>query len=133
MLIYDIFTLLIIYYLLNLVMMPSNIMAYMNGIEKLGGTNFAKWKFDLLLVLAIMDIYHSFHKDKPEELMAEGDNDSTLPHRKTEYEKVTTQWDWSDRVALMIMDHSIDIAIRGALPKSPTSAKAFMAKIEEHF
>jgi hypothetical protein len=36
-------------------------------------------------------------------------------------------------MALMIMDHSIDTAIRGALPKSPTIAKAFMAKIEEHF
>jgi hypothetical protein len=36
MLIYIIFTLLIIYYLLNSVMMPSNIMMYMNGTEKLG-------------------------------------------------------------------------------------------------
>jgi hypothetical protein len=36
-------------------------------------------------------------------------------------------------VTLMIMDHSIDTAIRGALLKSSTSAKTFMAKIEEHF
>jgi hypothetical protein len=127
------FTLLIIYYLLNSVMMPSNILTYINDIEKLRGTNFTKWKSDLMLVLAIMDRDHSFHKDKPEEPVAEGDNDSTLPHHKTEYEKAKAQWERSDRVALMIMDHSINTAMREALPKSPTCAKAFMAKIEEHF
>jgi hypothetical protein len=31
------------------------------------------------------------------------------------------------------MDHTIDPAIRGALPKTPSSAKEFMTKIEEHF
>jgi hypothetical protein len=33
----------------------------------------------------------------------------------------------------MILDHTIDLAIRGAQPKTPSSAKEFMAKIEEHF
>jgi hypothetical protein len=133
MLIFIIFTLLIIYYLLNSVMTPSNILTYMNGIEKVGGTNFVKWKSDVMLVLAIMDEDHSFCKNKSEEHVAEGDNDSILAHCKTEYEKAKTQWERSDRVALVIMDHSIDTTIRGALPKSPTCAKAFMAKIEEHF
>jgi hypothetical protein len=55
-----------------------------------------------------------------------------LVHCKTKYEKVKAQWERSNRVVLMIMDHSIDPVIR-ALPKSPTSAKAFMAKKEEHF
>jgi hypothetical protein len=36
-------------------------------------------------------------------------------------------------VVLMIMDNAIDLAIRGALPKTAENAKAFMAKIEEHF
>jgi hypothetical protein len=121
------------YYLLNSAMTPSNIMTYMNGIEKLGDTNFAKWKSDLMLVLAIMDRDHSFREDKPEELVAQGDNDSTLAQCKTEYEKVKAQWERSDRVALMIMDHCIDTVIRVALPKSPKSAKDFMTKIEEHF
>jgi hypothetical protein len=67
-------------------MTPSNIMTYMNAIEKLGGTNFAKWKSDLMQVLAIMDRDHSFCEEKLEESVAEGDNDSTLAHRKTEYE-----------------------------------------------
>jgi hypothetical protein len=52
------------------------------------GTNFDKWKSDLMLVLAITDTYHSFHEDKPKELVAEGDNDTTLAPLKTEYEKV---------------------------------------------
>jgi hypothetical protein len=53
--------------------------------------------------------------------------------RKTEYEKAKAQWERSDRVALMIMDHTIDPAKRGALPKTPSSAMEFMDKIEEHF
>jgi hypothetical protein len=36
-------------------------------------------------------------------------------------------------VALMIMDHTFNPAIRGALPKTPSSAKEFMTTIEEHF
>jgi hypothetical protein len=65
-------------------MTPSNIMTYMNGIEKVGCTNFSKWKSDLMLILGIIDRDHSFHEDKPEEPVAEGDNDSTLAHCKTE-------------------------------------------------
>jgi hypothetical protein len=56
-----------------------------------------------------------------------------LATRKADYEKAKAQWERSDRVALMIMDHTIDPAIRGALPKTPSSAKVFMAKIDEHF
>jgi hypothetical protein len=70
---------------------------------------------------------------KPIEPVAEGDNDSTLATRITEYEKAKAQWERPDRAALMIMDHTINPAIRGALPKTPSSAKEFMTKIEEHF
>ena len=68
-------------------MTPSNIITYMNGVEKLGGTNFAKWKGDLMLVLAIMDWDHSFREDSPEEPKANGDNDTTLADRTAAYEK----------------------------------------------
>jgi hypothetical protein len=114
-------------------MVPSNIITYMNGVEKLGGTNFAKWKAGLKLILTIVDRDHSFREDKPIEPVAEGDNDTTLATRKTQYEKAKAQWERYDSVTLMIMDHTIDPAIRGALPKTPSSAKEFMAKIEEHF
>jgi hypothetical protein len=68
-------------------MMPSNNVTYMKGVEKLGGTNFAKWRADLKLILAIMDRDHSFREEKPLEPIAEGDNDTTLATKKTEYEK----------------------------------------------
>jgi hypothetical protein len=114
-------------------MTPSNIVTYMNGVEKLGGTNFAKWKVDLKLILAIMNRDHSFREDKPIEPVADGDNDTTLATRITKFEKAKAIWERSDRVTLMNMDHTIDLAIRGALPKTPWSAKEFMSKIEEHF
>jgi hypothetical protein len=72
-------------------MTPSNIMTYMNDIEKLGGTYFAKWKSNLMLVHAIMGRDHSFREDKPKELVTEGDNDFTLAHYKTEYERAKAQ------------------------------------------
>jgi hypothetical protein len=97
-------------------MNPSNIMTHMNGIEKLGGTNFANWKGDLMLVLAIMDRDNSFREEKPEEPVAQGDHETTLGHRKAKYEKAKGQWERSDRVTLMIMHHSIDAAIRDLFP-----------------
>jgi hypothetical protein len=109
-------------------MTPSTVVTYMNGVENFRGTNFAKWKADLNLILAIMDRGHSFGENKPIELVVEGDNDSTLAARITE-----AQWERSDMMALIIMDHTINPAIRGALPKTPSSANEFMAKIEEHF
>jgi hypothetical protein len=69
------------------VMTPSNIITYINS-GKAWGTNFAKWKADLKLILAIMDRDHSFREDKP---VAEGDNDTTLAMRITEYEKAKAQ------------------------------------------
>jgi hypothetical protein len=72
-------------------MMSSNIITYMNSVQKLGGTNFAKWKADLKLILTSMDRDHSFREDKPLDPIAEGDNDTTLAKRITEYEKAKTQ------------------------------------------
>jgi hypothetical protein len=114
-------------------MTPSTIVTYMNNVEKHGGINITKWKADLKLILTTMDRDHSFWEDMPIEPVVEGDKDSTLVARTTEYEKAKAQWEQSDRVALIIMDHTIDPTVRGGLPKTPTSAKEFMAKIEEHF
>jgi hypothetical protein len=80
-----------------------------------------------------MDQDHCFQEDKPIEPVAERDNDTTLATKITEYEKAKAQWERSDTVALMIMDHIIDLAIRGTRLKTRSSAKEFMTKIEEHF
>jgi hypothetical protein len=127
------FTLLTNHCLFYSTMMPSCIASYMNGVTKLGGMNFAKWKAVIQMILAVMDWDHSFREDKPIEPVAEGANDTTLALQKAEYEKAKAQWERSDRVAFMILDNVIDLAIRGALPKTADNAKTFMAKIEEHF
>jgi hypothetical protein len=127
------FTLLTIYCLFYSVMTPSSIASYMNGVTKLRGMDFAKWKADIQMILAIMDRGHSFREDKPIEPVAEGANDTTLALQKVEYEKAKAQWERSDRVAFMIMDNAIDPAIRRVLPKTADNAKTFMAKMEEYF
>jgi hypothetical protein len=95
--------------------------------------NFAKWKADIKMIMAIMNRDNSFREDKHVEPIAEGDNDTTLALLKADYDKVKAQSERSDRVALMIMDNVIDPVIRGALPKNLENVKAFMAKMEEHF
>jgi hypothetical protein len=50
----------------------------MNGVMKLGGMNFVKWKVVIQMILGIMDRDHSFCEDKPVEPVAEGANDTTL-------------------------------------------------------
>jgi hypothetical protein len=70
---------------------PSTIVTYMNGVKKLMETNFAKWKCDLNWILTIMDRDRSFWEDKPTEPVAEGDIDSTLAMRLTEYKKAKAQ------------------------------------------
>jgi uncharacterized protein with ATP-grasp and redox domains len=49
--------------------------------------NFAKWKADIQMILAIMDRDHSFHDDKPVEPVVEGANAITLVLSKADYEK----------------------------------------------
>jgi hypothetical protein len=103
-------------------MTPSNIASYINGVTKMGQVNFAKWKADIQMILAIMDWDNSFREDKPIELVAEGANDTTIALRKDDYEKAKAQWERSDKVASMIMDNAINPAIRGALPKTVENA-----------
>jgi hypothetical protein len=95
--------------------------------------NFAKWKGEIMMILAIMDRDHSFRENKPVEPVAEGDNDNTLALQKAEYKKAKAQCERSKRVVFMIMNNAIDPAIIGALPKTAENAKIFMAKIEEQF
>ena len=65
--------------------------------------------------------------------VAQGDDDTTLAERTAAYEKEKERWERSDRIALMVMDFTISLTIRGALEKEPKSAKSFMQSIEEYF
>jgi hypothetical protein len=113
-------------------MTPSNIVTYMNGVKNLGALTLLSGRLIFSSFLAIIDRDHSFPVERHVELVAEGDNDTTLVTRKADYEKTKAQWKLSDRVTLVIMDHTIDHAIR-ALPKTPSNVMEFITKIEEHF
>jgi hypothetical protein len=64
--------------------------------------NFAKWKADILMILAIMDQDHSFCENKPVEPATEGDNDTTLAIWKVDCEKAKARSERSDKVTLMM-------------------------------
>jgi len=107
--------------------------AYVNGVEKLSGDNFAKWSREIELILVMMDKDHSMRDKAPVAPVAQGDDDTTLAERTAAYEKEKERWERSDRIALMVMDFTISLTIRGALEKEPKSAKSFMTSIEEYF
>uniref|UniRef100_J3MSC2 Uncharacterized protein n=1 Tax=Oryza brachyantha TaxID=4533 RepID=J3MSC2_ORYBR len=76
---------------------------------------------------------HSIQEEEPVAPTTIGDNDATLAEQTLTYQREKATWDNSDRVALTIMQHTINPEIRGALPKDRTSAKEFLTNLEEHF
>jgi hypothetical protein len=44
---------------------PSTIVSYVNGVEKLGGDNFAEWRDEINLILVMMDKDHSIREPAP--------------------------------------------------------------------
>ena len=105
---------------------PASIIAYVNGVEKLSGDNFAKWSSEIELILVMMDKDHSMRDKAPVAPVAQGTDDTTLAERTAAYEKENERWERSDRVALMVMGLTISPTIKGALEKEPKSAKRFM-------
>ena len=91
---------------------PASIIAYVNGVEKLSGDNFARWSREIHLILVMMDKDHSMRDPAPVVLVAQGTDDTSLAESTATYEKEKERWERSDRVALMVMDLTI----------SPTSA-----------
>ena len=82
----------------------------------LNGTNFKKWKEHIIIVLGCMDLDYALRVDRPLDLTSA----STAKHRSA-----MEKWEWSNRMSLMIMKHSIPEAIRGAIPEE-TQVKAFL-------
>jgi len=112
---------------------PASIIAYVNGVEKLSGDNFARWSREIHLILVMMDKDHSMRDSAPVAPVAQEDDDTSLAERTAAYEKEKERWERSDRVALMVMDLTISPTIRGALEKEPKDAKSFMTNIETYF
>ena len=112
---------------------PASIIAYVNGVEKLSGDNFARCSLEIHLILVMMDKDHSMRDTALIAPVAQGTDDTTLAERTAAYEKEKECWECSNRVTLMVMDLIISPTIRGALEKEPKSAKSFMTSIEEYF
>ncbi|CAA2986924.1 transposon, unclassified [Olea europaea subsp. europaea] len=102
---------------------PATIMASINSIPMLNGTNFETWKENISFVLGCMDLDLSLRKEQPAPLIAESSSND-----KSEHER----WERSNRLSLMIMKRSIPEALRGAM-SDENSAKKFLEEIEKRF
>ncbi|RLN07400.1 uncharacterized protein C2845_PM11G25830 [Panicum miliaceum] len=103
------------------------------GVSQLGGDNFVKWKTEIGFILLTMDKDHSLRLPAPVAPVSQGTEDTTLAARTVAYEKEKERWEHSDRVALSLMNMTINPSIRGALDKEPKNAKDFMDMIESYF
>ncbi|KAH7853168.1 hypothetical protein Vadar_034170 [Vaccinium darrowii] len=101
----------------------SSISANLNNIPTLTGSNFAKWKEHVSIVLGCMDLDYALRVDEPAKL-----TDNSTAEEKSIYEK----WERSNRMSLMIIKHSISYTIRGAMP-GEENAKKFLSQIADRF
>ena len=86
----------------------SSIFANVNNILVLNGINFNKWKERVIIVLGCLDLDYALREDCPPDLTS-----ANIVEQRSTMEK----WEWSNRMSLMIMKHSIPEAIRGAIPE----------------
>ena len=101
----------------------SSLSASMNNIAVLNGINFKKWKEHVMIVLGCTDIDYALRFDRPAALTSE-----STELKKSAYEK----WERSNRISLMIMQHSIPESIRGGI-SDEQNAKSFLKQIADRF
>ncbi|KAM3282684.1 hypothetical protein P3S67_026329 [Capsicum chacoense] len=95
----------------------------MNNIPVLNGTNFKKWKEHIMIVLGCMDLVYALRFDHPADL-----NETSSNEQKFAYEK----WERSNRMNLMMMQHSIPESLRGGITEN-TDVKGFLKEIADRF
>ena len=77
-------------------------------IEPLDGSNYAKWKADVLLNLGILDYDYAIREDRPEEpFSVEHDYEEKLKL----YREKTNEWEKSNRISLMYIKSAISNVI----------------------
>ncbi|PRQ57453.1 hypothetical protein RchiOBHm_Chr1g0348501 [Rosa chinensis] len=81
---------------------PSNVLS----VEPLSGSNFKKWKEDIIISLGLADLGIALRTTKPESAHATGTN-----QQRAAYEK----WERSNRLSLLVMKRSMTEAIRGSI------------------
>ena len=101
----------------------SSILANVNNIPVLNGTNFKKWNEHIIIVLRSMDLDYALREDRLADLTG-----ANTAKQRAAIEK----WERSNRMSLIIMKHSILESIRGAMPKE-TRAKTFLDQIANQF
>ncbi|XP_024156046.1 uncharacterized protein LOC112164034 [Rosa chinensis] len=81
---------------------PSNVLS----VEPLSGSNFKKWKEDIIISLGLADLDIALRTPKPESAHATGTN-----QQRAAYEK----WERSNRLSLLVMKRSMTEAVRGSI------------------
>ena len=69
------------------------IASVLGNIEQLNGSNYASWKENLEITLALLDIDFALHNDAPVEPKSENKNYEAL---KKEYDEAKVKWDISN-------------------------------------
>ena len=98
----------------------ANVIAQVNSIPMLNGTNFKVWKEVVEIVLGCMDLDLALRTEQ------------SISTPETSNEVKIEKWDRSNRMCLMIMKHSIPEAFRGSISEGQ-SAKKFLEEIEQYF
>ena len=97
----------------------SVISANINNIPVLNDTNFGKWKDHITILPGCMDLDYAIRIERPLALA-----DDSIVEQKANLEK----WEYSNRMSLMIMKHSIPDTIRGAMLEEE-NANSFLSQI----
>ncbi|KAJ4711255.1 UBN2 domain-containing protein, partial [Melia azedarach] len=105
-------------------MTPTNIIANINSIHLLNGSNFKSWKENFEIVLRVMDLDLALREDCPLLLI-----DKSISDDKREKER----WEKSNRMCMMIIKRAIPEAFRGIMFEKITTAKNFLADIKKRF
>jgi len=95
----------------------------MNNIPVFNGTNFKKWKEHIMIVLGCMDLNCLLWFDRPTDL-----NEISTNEQNIVYEK----WVRSNRMSLMMMEHSIPEYLSGGIIGN-RDAKGFLKEIADRF
>ena len=83
----------------------------------LNGTNFKRWKEDVMIILGCMDLDLALREERPSPLTA-----TSSIEEKRDLER----WDRSNRMSLMIMQKAIPEAFRSGVSEHGTTAKDFL-------
>ncbi|KAF2291242.1 hypothetical protein GH714_020841 [Hevea brasiliensis] len=102
----------------------GNIIASINSIPMLNGTNFKAWQESVMITLEVMDLDLALRVPKPANLTNKSTSDE-----KREMEK----WEKSNRISLMVTKRAIPKAFRGTMSDQVVTAKAFLEDLEKRF